>query len=89
MKKILYLLLIINISCTSDDNGLSNNNLEKEWLYTHIANEATALSNTSISIPVTEDIFAFTDRPNREYKSVIGGEFASYRNDYDDENILS
>ncbi|MDB2495152.1 BspA family leucine-rich repeat surface protein, partial [Flavobacteriaceae bacterium] len=29
---------------------------------------------------------AFTDRPNREHKYISGDEFASYWNDYDDEN---
>ena len=37
-------------------------------------------------MPFTEDIFAFTDRPNREHKYISGDEFASYWNDYDDEN---
>ena len=55
-------------------------------MYTHTALEATATSSTTIVMPFTEDIFAFTDRPNREYKYISGDEFASYWNDYDDEN---
>jgi hypothetical protein len=55
-------------------------------LYTHTALEATATSSTTIVMPFTEDIFAFTDRPNREHKYISGDEFASYWNDYDDEN---
>ena len=43
-------------------------------------------NSTTIVIPLTGDIFAFTDRPNREYKYISGDEFASYWNDYDDEN---
>ena len=55
-------------------------------MYTHTALEATATSSTTIVMPFTEDIFAFTDRPNREHKYISGDEFASYWNDYDDEN---
>ena len=76
------------LSCTTDDNNNvdNSNTLEKEWLYTHTALEATATSSTTIVMPFTEDIFAFTDRPNREFKYISGDEFASYWNDYDDEN---
>ena len=76
------------LSCITDDNNNvdNSNTLEKEWLYTHTALEATATSSTTIVMPFTEDIFAFTDRPNREHKYISGDEFASYWNDYDDEN---
>jgi len=76
------------LACTTDDNNNvdNSNTLEKEWLYTHTALEATATSSTTIVMPFTADIFAFTDRPNREFKYISGDEFASYWNDYDDEN---
>ena len=89
MKKLSYLFLaLLMLSCTTDDNNNADNSntLEKEWLYTHTALEATATSSTTIVMPFTEDIFAFTDRPNREHKYISGDEFASYWNDYDDEN---
>ena len=89
MKKLSYLFLaLLMLSCTTDDNNNvdNSNTLEKEWLYTHTALEATATSSTTIVMPFTEDIFAFTDRPNREHKYISGDEFASYWNDYDDEN---
>jgi surface protein len=89
MKKLTYLFLaLLVLACTTDDNNNEDNSntLEKEWLYTHTALEATATSSTTIVIPFTEDIFAFTDRPNREFKYISGDEFASYWNDYDDEN---
>ena len=89
MKKLSYLFLALLIfACTTDDNNNvdNSNTLEKEWLYTHTALEATATSSTTIVMPFTEDIFAFTDRPNREFKYISGDEFASYWNDYDDEN---
>ena len=89
MKKLTYLFLaLLMLSCTTDDNNNvdNSNTLEKEWLYTHTALEATATSSTTIVMPFTADIFAFTDRPNREHKYISGDEFASYWNDYDDEN---
>ena len=89
MKKLSYLFLaLIIVACTTDDNNNvdNSNTLEKEWLYTHTALEATATSSNTIVMPFTEDIFAFTDRPNREHKYISGDEFASYWNDYDDEN---
>ena len=89
MKKLIYLFLaLLIVACTTDDNNNvdNSNTLEKEWLYTHTALEATATSSTTIVMPFTEDIFAFTDRPNREHKYISGDEFASYWNDYDDEN---
>jgi surface protein len=89
MKKLTYLFLaLLMLACTTDDNNNvdNSNTLEKKWLYTHTALEATAASSTTIVMPFTEDIFAFTDRPNREFKYISGDEFASYWNDYDDEN---
>ena len=89
MKKLIYLFLgLLIVACTTDDNNNDDNSitLEKEWLYTHTALEATATSSTTLVMPFTEDIFAFTDRPNREHKFISGDEFASYWNDYDDEN---
>jgi surface protein len=89
MKKLSYLFLaLLIVACTTDDNNNydNSNDLQKEWLYTHTAIEATATSSTTLVIPFTEDIFAFTDRPNREFKYISGDEFASYWNDYDDEN---
>ena len=89
MRKLIYLFLgLLIFACTTDDNNNddNSNDLQKEWLYTHTALEATATSSTTIVIPFTEDIFAFTDRPNREHKYISGDEFASYWNDYDDEN---
>ena len=89
MKKLSYLFLaLLVLACTTDDNNNVDNinTLEKEWLYTHTALEATATLSTTIVMPFTEDIFAFTDRPNREFKYISGDEFASYWNDYDDAN---
>ena len=89
MKKLSYLFLaLLIVACTTDDNNNydNSNDLQKEWLYTHTAIEATATSSSTLVIPFTTDIFAFTDRPNREHKYISGDEFASYWNDSNDEN---
>ena len=89
MKKLIYLFLtVLIVGCSTDDDNNNDNSsdLQKEWLYTHTSLDATATNSTTIVIPLTGEIFAFTDRPNREYKYISGDEFASYWNDYDDEN---
>ena len=89
MKKLIYLFLtVLIVGCSTDDDNSNDNSsdLQKEWLYTHTSLDATATNSTTIVIPLTGEIFAFTDRPNREYKYISGDEFASYWNDYDDEN---
>jgi len=90
MKKLIYLFLgLLIVACTTDDNNNydNSNDLQKEWLYTHTAIEATATSSTTLVMPFTADIFAFTDRPNREHKYISGDEFASYWNDYDENSF--
>ena len=70
MKKLIYLFLaLIIVACISDD---SNNvdDTQVEWLYVHTAIEANATNSTTLVMPVTNDIFAFTDRPNREFKYI-------------------
>jgi surface protein len=89
MKKLLYLLLtVLIVGCSTDDDNNNDNSsdLQKEWLYTHTSLDATATNSTTIVMPLSGDIFAFTDRPYREHKYISGDEFASYWNDYDDEN---
>jgi|APSaa5957512535_1039671.scaffolds.fasta_scaffold26078_2 surface protein len=86
MKNLIYLFLALLIfACTTDDNN-NVDDTQVEWLYVHTAIEANATNSNTLVIPFTEDIFAFTDRPNREHKYISGDEFASYWNDYDDEN---
>jgi hypothetical protein len=80
MKKLLYLFLIVLIvSCSSDNDD--NYVDEAEWLYVHTAIEANATNSTTLVMPVTNDIFAFTDRPNREHKYISAEEFVSYWSD--------
>ena len=81
MKKLLYLALtVLIISCSSDDNS-NVDDTQAEWLYVHTAIEANATNSRTLVIPVTNDIFAFTDRPDREHKYISAYEFVSYWSD--------
>ena len=78
MKKLTYLFLaLIIVACSTDDNN-NVDDTQAEWLYVHTAIEANATNSTTLVIPFTEDIFAFTDRPNREHKYISAEEFVSY-----------
>jgi surface protein len=78
MRKLIYLFLaLIIVACSSDDNN-NVDDTQAEWLYVHTAIEANATNSTTLVIPFTEDIFAFTDRPNREHKYISADEFVSY-----------
>ena len=78
MKKLTYLFLaLLIVACSTDDNN-NVDDTQVEWLYVHTALEANATNSTTLVIPFTEDIFAFTDRPNREHKYISAYEFVSY-----------
>ena len=78
MRKLIYLFLtLIIVACTTDDNN-NVDDTQAEWLYVHTAIEANAANSTTLVMPVTNDIFAFTDRPNREHKYISAEEFVSY-----------
>ena len=48
-----------------------------EWLFVHTAQSAEMTSATTLVMPVTRDIFAFTDRPNRMHGYMNAHEFVS------------
>ncbi len=78
MKKGIYLFLALIIVACSSDDGNNDDDTQAEWLYVHTAIEANATNSTTIVMPVTNDIFAFTDRPDREHKYISAEEFVSY-----------
>jgi surface protein len=78
MKKGIYLFLaLLIVACSTDDNN-NVDDTQVEWLYVHTAIEANATNSTTLVMPVTNDIFAFTDRPDREHKYISAEEFVSY-----------
>ena len=48
-----------------------------EWLFVHTAQTAEMTSATTLVMPVTRDIFAFTDRPNRMHGYMNAHEFVT------------
>jgi hypothetical protein len=50
---------------------------QEEWLFVHTAEEAQVTNNTTIVMPVTRDVFAFTDRPYRKHAYITGEQFVS------------
>ena len=81
LSLVAFILLIV--TCKRDDDVQPQT---EQWLYAHTASQGIATSSTTFVMPVTDDIFGFTDRPNRKSKYISGEEFASYWNDYDDVN---
>ena len=83
--KILSLVLftLLLVTCNTDDDVQPQT---EQWLYAHTASQGIANSSTTFVMPVTDDIFGFTDRPYRKIKYISGDEFASSWNDYDDAN---
>ena len=73
MKKLIYLFLtVLIVGCSSSDNKKSN----VSWLFVHTADN-TQVTNTTIVMPMTNDIFAFTDRPYRKHLYMNGTQYAS------------
>ena len=72
MKKLTYLFLGLLIFACSSDTKKSN----ESWLFVHTADNAQ-VTNTTIVMPMTNDIFAFTDRPYRKHLYMNGKNFAS------------
>tara|TARA_B110001469_G_C9273734_1_gene152404 strand:- start:26 stop:490 length:465 start_codon:yes stop_codon:yes gene_type:complete len=81
MKKLIYLFLTLLIVACSSDNKKSN----VSWLFVHTADN-TQVTNTTIVMPMTNDIFAFTDRPYRKHLYMNGTQYASLWDDNDDTN---
>ena len=79
MKKLIYLFLgLLFVACSSDDN---NNETQEEWLFVHTATQAISTNSNTLVMPVTNDIFAFSDRPYRDYVYLNGEEYASLWDD--------
>ena len=72
MKKLIYLFLALLIFACSSDTKKSN----ESWLFVHTADNAQ-VTNTTIVMPMTNDIFSFTDRPYRKHLYMNGTQYAS------------
>jgi hypothetical protein len=77
MKSIISKSSIIILSLMVSTFTFAEDKPAEEWLFVHTADEAQVTNNTTIVIPVTRDIFAFTDRPYRKHAYMTGEQFAS------------
>ena len=77
MKSITSKLSIIILSLLASTFTFAEDKPAEEWLFVHTAEEAQVINNTTIVMPVTRDVFAFTDRPYRKHAYMTGAQFAS------------
>ena len=77
MGSITSKLSIIILSLMASTFTFAEDKPAEEWLFVHTAEEAQVTNNTTIVMPVTRDIFAFTDRPYRKHAYMTGEQFAS------------
>jgi hypothetical protein len=77
MNSITSKLSIIILSLMASTFAFAEDKPAEEWLFVHTAEEAQVTNNTTIVMPVTRDIFAFTDRPYRKHAYMTGEQFAS------------
>ncbi|MBT4999831.1 MAG: hypothetical protein HOI86_01535 [Tateyamaria sp.] len=75
MKIIQSLAAITAISFAT--SAIAEDNKPVEWLFVHTAPIAELTSDTTLVMPVTRDIFAFTDRPNRKHGYMNAHEWVS------------
>jgi hypothetical protein len=77
MKSITSKISIIILSLMACTFTFAEDKPAEEWLFVHTAEEAQVINTTTIVIPVTRDVFAFTDRPYRKHAYMTGEQFAS------------
>jgi hypothetical protein len=77
MKTILTLATALITGLLFSSSAIAEDAKPAEWLFVHTAQTAEMTSATTLIMPVTRDIFAFTDRPNRMHGYMNAHEFVS------------
>jgi hypothetical protein len=79
MKRLITTFNIFLLAALSSSFAFAEGHSQpkEEWLFVHTADEAQVTNNTTIVMPVTRDVFAFTDRPYRKHAYMTGEQFAS------------
>jgi hypothetical protein len=77
MKSITSKISIIILLLMTSTFTFAEDKPAEEWLFVHTAQEAQVINTTTIVIPVTRDVFAFTDRPYRKHAYMTGEQFVS------------
>ena len=77
MKTILTVATALVTGLFFSSSAIAEDVKPAEWLFVHTAQSAEMTSATTLVMPVTRDIFAFTDRPNRMHGYMNAHEFVS------------
>ena len=77
MKNILTVATALVTGLFFSSSVIAEDAKPAEWLFVHTAQTAEMTSATTLVMPVTRDIFAFTDRPNRMHAYMNAHEFVS------------
>ena len=77
MKTILTVVTALITGLFFSSSAIAEDAKPAEWLFVHTAQTAEMTSDTTLVMPVTRDIFAFTDRPNRMHGYMKAHEFVS------------
>ncbi len=75
--KSLQSLVAITVAVFFSTSAIAEDAKPAEWLFVHTAQTAEMTSATTLVMPVTRDIFAFTDRPNRMHAYMNAHEYVS------------
>ena len=77
MKTILTVATALVTGLFFNSSAIAEDAKPAEWLFVHTAQTAEMTSDTTLVMPVTRDIFAFTDRPNRMHAYMNAHEYVS------------
>ena len=77
MKTILTVATALITGLFFSSSAIAEDAKPAEWLFVHTAETAEMTSATTLVMPATRDIFAFTDRPNRQHGYLNAHEFVS------------
>jgi hypothetical protein len=77
MKTMLTVATALITGLFFSSSAIAEDGKPAEWLFVHTAETAEMTSTTTLVMPVTRDIFAFTDRPNRMHGYMNAHEFVS------------
>jgi hypothetical protein len=77
MKTILTVATALVTGLFFSSSAIAEDAKPAEWLFVHTAQSAEMTSATTLVMPATRDIFAFTDRPNRMHAYMNAHEFVS------------
>ena len=78
MKTILTLATALITGLSFNSSAIAEDAKPAEWLFVHTAETAEMTSATTLVMPATREIFAFTDRPNRMHAYLNAHEFVSF-----------